>query len=311
MKATQVKIVALLVVLLSLSACSPRRLIVNQVANMMDTGMTAYEQDDDLQLIREAFPGNIKLLEALLENDPQNADILILLSRLYASYTLAYPEGDLDKAQFRAPGGSEEVDSLRTKVNRYYIKGAEYALRALETRHPGCREKLRNITSIEPFLSTMKKKDVPALFWYGFNLGAYINRNLDSVRAVSKAHIAEKAMKRVIALDPEYYHGSAHLFLLIYYASRPPLLGGSLEAAEWHYRELKRIAGEDFLLADLFYARFYLPLRQDRERYIQLMNRILTHSGGPESYRLFNAIAADRAEIYLAATNELFDAPAK
>ncbi|MGA1873917.1 MAG: TRAP transporter TatT component family protein, partial [Thermoplasmatota archaeon] len=44
----------------------------------------------------------------------------------------------------------------------------------------------------------------------------------DTVKAMAQAHLAERAMRRVIELQPDYYHAGAHLFLLSYYASRPP-----------------------------------------------------------------------------------------
>ena len=71
-------------------------------------------------------------------------------------------------------------------------------------------------------------------------------------------------MIRVLEIDPSYYHGGAHLFLMIYYASRPPMMGGRPEAAMSHYRSLKALQGEDFPMADLFYARHYLLRAQDR-----------------------------------------------
>ena len=121
------------------------------------------------------------------------------------------------------------------------------------------------------------------------------------------AHLAERAMKRVIEIDPSYNHGNAHLFLLTYYASRPPMLGGNLDSAQSHYKQLKDLAGDDFLLADLYYARYYLHQRQEREKYRQVLDGILHHPGGRKAYRLYNKVAVNRAKLYLEAIDRLFD----
>lgn len=296
-------------------SCSVRKMMVNEVAGIIGHGVSAFEQEDDLEMLEQAFPANMKLLEALLENNPDNSGILVLLARFYASYAFVFFQGKWEEAVLQsdkaeAGGGfsNQGRDSaLKEAVNRYYIRGAEYALRALEVRHKEGREQLKNVKTRDPFFKKLGKADVPALFWYGFNLGAYINLNRDSIKAISMAHLAEKAMKRVIEIDPSYNHGNAHLFLLTYYASRPPMLGGNLDSAQSHYKQLKDLAGDDFLLADLYYARYYLHQRQEREKYRQVLDGILHHPGGRKSYRLYNKVAVNRAKLYLEAIDRLFD----
>ncbi len=148
---------------------------------------------------------------------------------------------------------------------------------------------------------------MPTLFWYGFNLAAWINLNLDSVQAISQAHIAEKCMRRVIELQPDYFNGSAHLVLIAYYASRSPMMGGNLDAARLHYDALKLMNGDEFLMADLFYARYYLQQTQDRASCEAILKEIGSVSSQESKYPLFNKVAAYRAHIYLAAIDELFE----
>jgi hypothetical protein len=85
------------------------------------------------------------------------------------------------------------------------------------------------------------------------------------------------------------------------------MMGGSQEKAVNHYRQLQQIAGEDYLLADLFYGRFCLHQQQDRKGFVTIMQRIADHPVKDGSLALYNAIAARRAEIYLAAVDRLFE----
>lgn len=283
--------------------CSARKMMVREVADSIETGLPALEQDDDLDMLEKALPANIKLLEAMLAGDPENARLSALLARLYGTYTFAFVESDLESARFT---GRPDAGEIKGRVNRYYKKGAIYARRAIEARHPGCREGLDRVADADACFGEMTREDVPALFWYGFNTGGFINVNRDSIKALARGYQAEKAMQRVIALDPAYYYGGAHLFLLSYYASRSPMMGGNPDAARAHYSALKALQGDDFLLADLFYARYYLHQTQQKEEFSKTLSRITASVDSIDTYRLLNRIASNRAAVYLEAIDALF-----
>jgi len=298
------------VVTLIVVACSPKTMIVNQMTEMVDDGITAYERDSDLDLVEKSIPANIKLLETMLVNSPSNDRLATLIARLCGSYGFGFVETRLEKALYQAtaknPDGSE-IQSLKGQVNRIFEKGMRYALDALEQREPGARAAFSKVTSIEPYLARLDNADVAPLFWYGFNLGAWVNRNLDSIRAVSRAHVARKVMERILDLDPAHHNGGAHLYLLAYFGSRPPMMGGNQAKAREHYIEVKRIAGDDYLLAELFYARFCLQQQQERDAFEATLQRIVDHSPADNNIALYNAIAARRAGIYLEAVDSFFE----
>jgi hypothetical protein len=300
---------AVLLLAVMLTACSTRKMTVRAVSDVMVGGVAAFEEDDDLDLIERALPANIKLLEALLESDPQNRQLLVLLARLYASYSFAFFDGRIEAAELTdmplETGGSSIAETKKTAV-RYYRKGNEYALRALEIRHPEVRGQLADPSNAGSFIRGLDSDEMPALFWYGFTLSADINYNRDSISAVGQGHLVEKAMQRVIEADEAYFYGGAHLVLLVYYASRSPLMGGKPELAIEHYRRIEQINGKGFYLADLYYARFVLYQQQDRSQFTVVLNHILQEPAAEERFRLYNRIAADRARIYLSAADRLF-----
>jgi hypothetical protein len=291
-------------------ACSPKTAIVRQMTDLVDGGMIAFERDGDLELIEPSIPANIKLLEAMLANSPDDRRLITLLSRLYGSYTFGFVETRLEAALYRDPSadtGTQTIDQLKDQVSRRYEKGIGYALTALEKSEPGATDAFKKVNTITPYLDRLDRRSVAPLFWYGFNLGAWVNRNLDSVRAVSHAHVARKVMERVIEIDPAYNHGGAHLFLLAYFGSRSPMMGGNQEKAREHYQRLKQIAGEEYLLPDLFFGRFCLQQQQDRGAFVDLMQRIIDYPPVDNELALYNAIAGRRAGIYLSAVDALFE----
>ena len=297
------------ILIYAISGCSAKHVAVDQVASMVDTGMAAFEADDDMEMLKSAFPGNIKLLEALLVNQPDNYNMHVLLARLYGSYAFAFPETEMEVAGLVEDDEEYGPDptALRAAADRYYRKGAAYALSALELKHPGISESLRDKDLSTQSIMGLGAGDVPALFWYGFNLGAHVNLNKNSVRALAQAHLAVKAMQRVITLDPAYYHGGAHLFFMVWYGSRSPMMGGSQDKAKTHYQAARAIAGRKLFLADLYYARFCLYQAGEREAFLETLEQVAASKDKVPELRMLNTVAAVRATAYMEAVDDFFD----
>ena len=299
--------------LLTVAGCSGRQVAVSEMAGILNTGMAAFENDDDLEMLGQAFPANIKLVEALLANSPDNAELKVMLARLYASYTFAFLEPVLERDYFGLSPADlplwsaveQDPDRVRARALAYYLKGEDHALSALEQRWPGCRERLESRDGQAAFFQALSAEDVPALFWWAFNLGARINLERSSVALLAKAHLVETAMQRAVALDPAYQNGGAHLFLMAYYCSRPAMMGGDPAAAREHHRALMDIAGDDYRLGTVYFGRYVLQPAQDRQRFLDVMNQVAA-APAASRYRLYNAIAAVRARIYLRAVDDLF-----
>ena len=302
-------LIAALLLTTAFGGCSARHMAVDQIAVMVDTGLAAFEADDDMQMLKSAFPGNIKLLEALLVNQPDNYTMHVLLARLYGSYAFAFPETEMEVAALAEDENDTGQDPavLRSTADRYYRKGTTYALAALELKYPGITEKLPDKDLAAESIAGIRKAELPALFWYGFNLGAHVNLNKNSVQALSQAHLAVKAMQRMVALDPAYYHGGAHLFFMVWYGSRSPMMGGSREKATRHYRAVSAISGEKLTLADLYYARYCLYQAGDRDAFLKTLDRVVADQERVPELRMLNAVAAKRAKAYIAAVDEFFD----
>lgn len=288
---------------LLMTQCSIRTMAIREVGDLLTAGVPAFERDDDPELIRDAIPANIKLIEAMLESDPQNVQLLSTLSQLYASYTFGYIEPELDK-----PGQTQKA-ALRERINRLYMRGIQYGERALVELASSCKKGLENASALDACLEDLDKEDVPALFWYGFNLAAYINRNLNSVAALAQGVNVEKSMARVIALDENYTFGCSHVLLMAFYGSRSPMVGGNPERAKQHYERALALNNKQFWLADVFYARYVLVQNDDQAGFEALMKdiseRTASEAASPR-LRLYNSLAKNRAKLYLASVEEFF-----
>lgn len=304
-------ILAVMLVSPVLLGCSTQKLVVAEMTGLMETGIAAMETDDDLDLLQQAFPAHIKLMEALLASDPRNERLLVLLARLYGSYAFLFLDGRIEalKSADSPPAADNTVmlSSLKEKAERFYDRGLGYALRSLEIRHPSAGERLLRVTDSAPFVQSLQDRDVAALFWYGYNLSGLVNHDRDSVSTIARAHLVEKSMRRVLQLQPDFFHGNAHLVLMAYYASRSPMMGGNLGFAREHYGQLKALQVNNLMLADLFYARYVLVQQQDRRQFEQMLKAIVASTDADPRFRLFNRVARERARIYLAMADRLFE----
>ncbi len=306
----QVPLILLIILSLGLAGCSMRKLMVDEFVGVVATGLPALEQGDDLHLQAQAMPAHIKLLETLLASDPGNADLLVLLARLYGGYAFAVLETEAEALRFDQPsvvGVNMPPQKLEGAATRYFKIGKTYALQALEGRYADAGDQLQRVDSAQAFFKSLKKEDVPALFWYGFNLGAYVHHSLDSVSAMAKAPLVEKAMQRVLELDPIYYYGNAHLVLVVYFASRSTMMGGNPRQARIHFDRHRELMPQVSRLRELYWARYYLVQTQAREEFVRRLTKLAREPGPDESIGLLDRVAILRARIYLGAVNELFE----
>ena len=148
-------IMLLLALVVTLGACSPRKIAVREITAIAADGMTALEQDDDLDMLAQALPANIKLLEMVLASSPDDAELLTLLARGYGSYNFMILEPEFEKAHFHllALDTHDDIETevlhLKQTVSRYYQKGAAYALKALEVDHPDTLAQLKKVSTID------------------------------------------------------------------------------------------------------------------------------------------------------------------
>jgi len=286
-----------------LSQCSLRSMAIREVTDLVQAGVPAFERDDDLELIKQAMPANIKLLEAMLESDPDNIQLLTLLSQMYGSYTFGFVDPLLDEPEI------QQEDLTRARVNRLLSRGIAYGEKALRLAETACEKSIKVATEADNCFNALTRDDVPALFWYGFNLAAYINRNLDSVAALGQGVFVEKAMQRIIALQEDYMFGSAHLLLMAYYGSRSPMMGGSAEKAKQHYDRIQVLNQKKFKLADVYYARYVLVQNNNKPEFEKHLKPLLKQSiqpNEPSTLSLYNELAKIRAQLYLKSIDDLF-----
>ena len=73
----------------ALIGCSIKRMVVNKIGNALASGGNTFESDDDPDLVGEALPFSLKLLESLLAESPRHTGMLLAATSGFTEYSYA------------------------------------------------------------------------------------------------------------------------------------------------------------------------------------------------------------------------------
>ncbi len=248
------------------------------IEDMMD----AANRSDDPDLMREGAPALLMLLDGLIASSPDSYDLLVLASKTYCGYALAFAE--------------EEDPEWATRL---YTKGRDYGMEALKLQK-GFRRTLEEGASFEEEAGRLRLSSIGAIFWTANSWAGLINLNLKDPMVLFDLPSVLALMNRVKELDHTYYYGGAHLFFGMYYASQPAMIGGGPAKAKPEFDALFTINGDRFLMGNVFYARYYATAALDRALFESELKKVL--AAPPDALpdvRLINEIAKRKARKLL------------
>jgi hypothetical protein len=288
-----------------LSGCSLQKMTVRQTADVLWNGQKALEGESDPAFAREAIPGNLMTVETFLATDPGNEKMLRMLAKGHFSYTFAFVEGDLERAQVER-ASEERIETLKESAVKGYLKSRGFGMRLLDEEFRKAALNLE-VEKVKKMLGEMDEDDVPGLFWTAYGWGSAANLAQNDSDMVAALPIVEAMMNRVIELDEEFFFSGPHTFFGVYYASRPPMFGGDPEKAKVHFEKAMEQNGDRNLMIPFLYARFYATQVQDKELFDRLLNGMREVDVTKyENVRLNNEVALERAEYWEARVGELF-----
>lgn len=281
---------ALFLTAIILFSCNPSALVIRQMTPVFEKSAQALYEESDLQIAEQALASNLKLIEGILKNDPQNEDLLLLLAQGYAGYALGFAEDD---------------EPQRAKL--FYLRARDYALKILEQKPGFVEAKQKGLEALKQHLQDYSKKDVPALFWTGFAWIGYANLALDNPEALLALPEIQLLMERVEVLQPDYFYGAVYLFWGGVYGMKPAILGGDPQKAGEYFQTNIDLNQGTFLLAYIYAARFYAAKILDEELFEHYLFMVEnTPVDVRKDLTLFNQIAKEKAKRLRAQKEDLF-----
>jgi predicted anti-sigma-YlaC factor YlaD len=284
-------------------SCSFKRFAVNKLGDALSESGATYASDEDPELIREALPFSLKLVESLLAQSPDHRGLLVAAASGFTQYAYAFVQQDADEKEDEDLAAAA---ALRARARKLYLRARGYGLRALEEAYPGFSAALRPAPG-PTAARAAAKDDVPLLYWTAASWGLAIALSKDDPDLVADLPVVESLLRRALALDEEYDHGALHEFLITYEGCRGEAMGGSADRARKHFERAMQLSGGLRASPMVSLAETVAVREQDRKEFRSLLERALAvdPDARPE-WRLANLVMQRRARWLLSREDLLF-----
>ncbi len=300
---TRVRSSALLVLVATTGlACSLKRIAVGSVGDMLAEGGSTYAADDDPELIAQALPFGLKLIESLLAEVPDHPGLLLAATRGFTQYAYAFVAMEADEIEHQ---DVRRATTMRDRARRLFLRARDYGVRGLEVRHADLPETLRNDPSLAVRAAT--HDEVPLLYWTAAAWGSVISLSKHIPDLVADQLIVEALLDRALELDETFDHGAIHSALIGYELSRQGTEGDPVERAQEHFRRAVELTQGQSAGPYVSFAENITVRLQDRAEFERLLNVALAiDPDGRREWRLPNILMQRRAGWLLGRVDELF-----
>lgn len=304
-------IAAAAVLALILTSCSVRKLAISKLGDSLAGGSSAYATDDDPELVAQALPFSLKLIESLLAEVPEHHGLLLTASSGYTQYAYAFVQQEADRLE---NDDLQRATRMHDRAARLFLRGRGYGLRGLDAAHPNFSKLLAE--SPDDALAAVTKKDVPLLYWTAAAWGGAIALSKTDPERIGDQPLVEALMDRALELDEGFDSGAIHGFLIAYEPSRQGVAGDYAERSRRHFDRAVALSKGQMAAPYVALAEAVSIPKQDRVEYERLLAAALAvDADARPEWRLANTIARQRAHWLLSRADELFldeaaDAPA-
>jgi len=288
--------------LILFSGCSVRKIAVKKLGDALAESGTTFASDNDPELVKEALPFSLKLIEALLAESPRHRALLLAASSDFTQYAYAFIKEEADETE---PVNFARASEMRLRARNLFLRARDYGVRGLETRHPG----FGAILNKDPrnAVSAAKRQDVPLLYWTAASWGLAITLSKNEPSLIADQPIVEALVDRALVLNEAFDQGAIHSFLISYEPVRQGAEGDPLERARKHFERAMQLSGGYQAGPLVALAESVSIAKQDRAEFRSLLEKALAVdvNAKPE-YRLANLVMQRRARWLLSRIDDLF-----
>ena len=230
--------------LLSLLLAGCVRLITQFSPGLISNLTLTFFEECDPEFARHSLPAELKLLEGLLKNDPQNKQLLTTLSVGFTGYSMLFVEEENPE-----------------RASEFYLRAKDYGLKALGRKGFFLRASNLNVDKTRTELQSIGERDFEALFFTTMPWQAWINLNLDKPVALAQMGIAQACLERVLEINPEYFYGVPYVLMGTVLAAKPGLAGANAVQARSYFEKAMQVTDGKFYLVQYYYNIFNAALK--------------------------------------------------
>lgn len=289
------KLLAPLLALVSLAACSPQQMVMRSVADeLASQGQSA---ENDLELAREASAFYLKFSESVLRPQPDHTGLAAAVAGGFTQYAYAFVAFEADRIEAT---DAKAAQRLRERAARLYRRGRDHALTALELTRPGFRQALAD-PAAQPALRT---EQLALAYWGAAAWGGMISLSKDDPDTVADLPLAIRLAQLAWRLEPSFGDGNLASLMGSFETARP---GGTRASAEAYFDEALRLGQGRSAGAFVAKAEGIAQPAGDKAAFLDLLNQAVAVTDAPGSpLALSNEVMRRRARWLIESADDLF-----
>lgn len=249
---------------------------------------TAILDQDDPDLVREALPAYLLLLDSAAAAPDASPAVTGAAARLYAAYAVVF---------VRDPA---RAATLGERARRY----GDRAL--CSARRDTCGFRELPFDELTARVQRLGPKLAAPLFSQAVGSLAYVRTHADDWEALAELPRIEAVLRHLDTIAGPADRPTVLTYLGILNTLRPEALGGRPEQGRAFFDEAIALSGGKDLGIKVEYARQYARLVYDRGLHDRLLNEVLAADPRVSGYTLFNTLAQQSAAELLASADEYF-----
>lgn len=295
--------------LLSLSGCSSfiQKTAVRTTGDLLAVSSNEMKSEMSWEFFRDSTPANLKMAEGLLFVDPENANILLTLTKGFGGLGFGVYETQSLVENY----GEKEMRPATNQTIYAYSKGVRYGLRWLASQGIVVKTLLKSSNEagkvhqiLDNELDSTDQKNLEGVFFTAQSWAGLINLSKTEPELLSQFPLVKQLFDWVCSASPKFEHGACDVFYGAYYASRPKMLGGDIQKGLTHFQ--KAIAqNPDNLLPRVSLLQFYAIPFEEEEVYREHSKIIKDYQ---KKFEEMSTFSVNRPESKLTGTTNLFNA---
>jgi len=284
------------------SACSIKRYATGKVADALAATGGTFASDEDVELVRAASPFGLKLMENVLESQPEHYDLLTALTSSFTQYSYAFVQMEGDEAE---PVSLAVAIVQHERARKLYLRARGYGLRALEVSVKGFRSDLER--DARAAAERVGRDDVTVLYWTSAAWGGALALSKERPELIADQPQLEALLDRAFVLDEAFASGALRTLMISYEPSRIGGERGAYERSRAHFRRAVDLSHGLSASAYVALAETVSVAEQNRAEFQDLLGRALAIDvdRAPE-WRVENLVQQRRARWLLSRVDELF-----
>lgn len=299
----------------NLVACDLGQVTVGTTAKVLVRAQPSLQMESDYQLAHDAIPGALKTIEGFWVVDPENENLIGILTEGYCQYGTGFVEDDWEVARFAKK--LDDIEYHNARATRIFTRCLNYALKQLGSEwQKQLFEAPEAVAKLAKATGGDKRNQ---MMWAALALGSVINHNLERAEMLAYQPTIRILLDRVLELDKAKlparadYAALPHIAYGMLHSAASAQFGGRADLAKLEFETaLKLTADKDHPDGRLLLARTLMGYRlgvmtNDRKFFHEQLKKVLETppSVWPEQ-RLANEVAHRRARRYLSHEKDLF-----